>query len=150
MPVFDGLLEPKHDRAIASLLFTVAEWHTLAKLRMHTDLTLGWLQQCTTSFGTRIQQFQEYTCSFFETRELPSEEAARSRRQAKKAARNKKSGKAKQDTILNNSEERNAPKKKVFNLLMIKLHALGDNVRTIKMFGTSDSYSTQPVSLFLC
>ncbi|KAF8151063.1 hypothetical protein BJ912DRAFT_1071771 [Pholiota molesta] len=112
MPVFDGLLdEPEHDRDIASLLFTVAEWHALAKLRMHTDSTLGWLQQCTASLGRQLRRFQKHTCSFFDTRcdFTPSHYS----------------------------------KKKVFSLSLIKLHALGDYVRTIMMFGTSDSYSTQ-------
>lgn len=36
-------------------------------------------------------------------------------------------------------------KLKVFNLVTFKLHALGDYARTIRWFGTSDSYSTQPV-----
>ena len=34
---------------------------------------------------------------------------------------------------------------KTFNLQTSKLHALGDYVETIKMFGTTDSYSTQIV-----
>ena len=40
-------------------------------------------------------------------------------------------------------------RKKLFNLILIKLHALGDYVKTIKMFGTMDSYSTQPVWMLL-
>ncbi len=35
---------------------------------------------------------------------------------------------------------------KAFNLQTYKLHSLGDYVRTITMFGTTDSYSTQIVS----
>ena len=37
------------------------------------------------------------------------------------------------------------PKKKTFNLLTYKLHALGDYVQTICLFGSTDSYSTQIV-----
>ena len=40
-------------------------------------------------------------------------------------------------------------RKKNFNLILIKLHALGDYVKTIKMFGTMDSYSTQLVRMLL-
>lgn len=157
IPVFDGLLDPEHDKAISSLLFTMAEWHALAKLRMHTDLTLGWLHECTASLGTQLRRFQSYTCSFFDTRELPSEEAAR-RRKAKKAAPSTKpsrkekipTGETNQGPPSNVDSEpktlKAPPKKKLFNLVMIKLHALGDYVNTIKLFGTSDSYSTQPVS----
>ena len=140
MPVFDGLLPAEHDKDIQSLLFTTAEWHTLAKMRLHTDSTLAWLDESTKAFGKQIRHFQSYTCSFFDTRELPQEEAARSRRQKKKKG------------SINPSPLVPAPaapsagtKKKLFNLILIKLHALGDYVKTIKTFGTTDSYSTQPV-----
>ena len=128
--------------AVLDLLFTLAEWHALGKLRMHTDFSLSWLEQCTTTLGRQLRRFQSYTCSFFQTRELPKEEAARGRRQAKK------------QSTSNQKDKRATPaapaappssKLKVFNLVTFKLHALGDYVRTIRWFGTSDSYSTQPV-----
>jgi hypothetical protein len=147
MPVFDGLLPAKHNNDIQSLIFTTAEWHTLAKMRLHTDSTLAWLDESTKAFGKQIRRFQTHTCSFFDTRELPQEEAARSRRQKKMK-------------VSNNLTNPIAPapskatlsagtKKKVFNLILIKLHALGDYVKTIKTFGTTDSYSTQPVWILL-
>jgi hypothetical protein len=148
MPVFDGLLPAKHNNDIQSLLFTTAEWHTLAKMRLHTDSTLVWLDESTKAFGKQIRRFQSRTCSFFDTRELPQEEAARSRRQKKK----------KGSINLPNPSPLAPPstatpsagtKKKLFNLILIKLHALGDYVKTIKTFGTTDSYSTQPVWMFL-
>ncbi|CDO75447.1 hypothetical protein BN946_scf184823.g1 [Trametes cinnabarina] len=40
MPVFEGLLPLKDDETIADLLFELANWHALAKLRLHTDVTL--------------------------------------------------------------------------------------------------------------
>ena len=142
MPVFDGLLPAEHDNDIQLLLFTTAEWHTLAKMRLHTDSTLAWLDESTKAFRKQIRRFQSYTCNFFDTWELPQEEAARSRRQQKKKSTN----------LLNPSPLVPAPatpsagtKKKLFNLILIKLHALGDYVKTIKTFGTTDSYSTQPV-----
>jgi hypothetical protein len=149
MPVFDGLLPAEHDNDIQSLLFTTAEWHTLAKMRLHTDSTLAWLDESTKAFGKQIRRFQSYTCSFFDTQELPQEEAARSRRQKKKKG---------STSLPNQSSPAPAPstatatsagtKKKLFNLILIKLHALGDYVKTIKAFGTTDSYSTQPVWIF--
>ena len=39
------------------------------------------------------------------------------------------------------------PKRKLFNLLTYKLHSLSDYVRAVRWFGTTDSYSTQPVSI---
>ena len=118
------------------MLFTLAEWHALAKLRLHTDTTIGWLEQCTTNLGAQLRRFQKHTCSFFATKELPKEEAARGRR------RKKKTGSAAQPAPPAAS---GGPKTKLFNLIMYKLHALGDYVRMIKLFGTSDSYSTQAV-----
>ena len=38
---------------------------------------------------------------------------------------------------------------KTLNLQTYKLHALGDYTETIRQYGTTDSYSTQPVSHFL-
>ena len=55
MPVFDGLLPANHNNDIQSLLFTTAEWHTLAKMRLHTDSTLAWLDESTKAFGKQIQ-----------------------------------------------------------------------------------------------
>ena len=45
MPVFDGLLPANHNSNIQSLLFTTAEWHTLAKMHLHTDSMLAWLDE---------------------------------------------------------------------------------------------------------
>jgi hypothetical protein len=39
-------------------------------------------------------------------------------------------------------------KQKKFNLKTYKTHSLGDYVQTIRMYGTTDSYSTEPVSSF--
>ncbi|KAJ6619167.1 hypothetical protein B0H10DRAFT_1794003 [Mycena sp. CBHHK59/15] len=36
IPVFEGLLPEPHNNTVLNLLFTFAEWHVLAKLRMHT------------------------------------------------------------------------------------------------------------------
>ena len=51
---------------------------------MHTDSSLALLETLTTEFGSLMQNFQELTCSQFETKELPREAAARSRRGLKK------------------------------------------------------------------
>ena len=147
----------------------MAHWHGLAKLRMHTDVTLELLSQVTISFGTKIRAFQEKTCAAFSTHELERERAARVRRQdkIKKAAAGtntnaQKGGKATAETESNaqkgtkattktNSQPRKSSsgrQPKQFNLKSYKYHALGDYCNTIWRFGTTDSYSTQPVSLF--
>ena len=75
MPVFDGLLPANYNNDIQSLLFTSAEWHTLANICLHTDSMLAWLDESMKAFGKQIQHFQSHTCSFFDTQELPQEEA---------------------------------------------------------------------------
>jgi len=149
MPVFDGLLPAKHNNDIQSLLFTTAEWHTLAKLRLHTDSTLAWLDESTKAFGKEIRRFQSHTCSFFDTRELPQEEAARSRRQKKTKGSINLSNTSPLAPAQSTATSSAVTKKKLFNLILIKLHALGDYVKSIKTFGTTDSYSTQPVWILL-
>lgn len=137
IPVIEGLL-PEHNDAILDLLFTLAEWHTLAKLKLHTDTTVGLLGAVTKELGRLLRRFKRVTCAAFNTKELPSEEAARGRRQAKKAAAGKGKARATAKTTANIKE---------YSLLTYKLHSLGDYVSNILWFGTSDSYSTQPVSV---
>jgi hypothetical protein len=84
IPVFDGLLPEPHNTRVLKLLFNLAHWHGLAKLRMHTEPTLDMLSQATTSLGSRFRDFQEKTCTMFQTRELERERAARQRRQGKR------------------------------------------------------------------
>ena len=47
-----------------------------------------------------------------------------------------------------NSLHTGTRKTKTFNLQTYKLHALGDYVEQIRLYGTTDSYSTQPVSFY--
>ena len=61
------------------LLYRTAEWHGLAKLRMHTESSLALLESLTIEFGLLIQNFEDLTCSQFETTELPSKTAATER-----------------------------------------------------------------------
>ena len=62
------------------LLYRTAEWHGLARLRLHTESSLALLESLTTEFGLLVQNFQELTCSQFTTTELPPEAAAQERR----------------------------------------------------------------------
>lgn len=64
------------------LLFTVAHWHALAKLRQHTDLSLDILESLTIRLGQSLRDFQEKTCAAYDTKELKREEAARIKRTA--------------------------------------------------------------------
>jgi hypothetical protein len=110
------------------LLFTLAHWHGLAKMRLHTDETLKILDTLTMLLGSQLREFRKTTCAAYETFESPREANSRQRR-GKAASSGKKS--------------------KAFNLNTFKIHSLGDYVETIRRYGTTDSYSTEPVSQML-
>jgi hypothetical protein len=151
IPVFEGLLPTFHDTAVQDILFTLAYWHALAKLRMHTDSTLVLLRGATSSLGTLLRRFIKYTCSAFDTRELPTEVATRGRRQKRKQT-NKTDLQHDSTQPLVASQPsptaNSSAKKKHLNLMTYKLHALGDYVSQIMRFGTTDSYSTQRACTF--
>ena len=85
MPVFKGLLAEPHNTRLMKLLHRMAEWHSFAKLRLHTESTLSYLEMLTRELGQLMRQFWDKTCSQFETFELPWEAEACSRRQQSKA-----------------------------------------------------------------
>lgn len=141
--MFEDLFpDPLHNKTILDLLFVLADWHALAKLRLHSDSTIGHLRSATTILGNRLRHFVKHICPSFDTRELPKEEAARIRRKQKKSG-NKNTD---QPTSVTNPRPAQTIKTKILNLFTYKLHALGDYVPTILSFGTTDSYSTQTVS----
>jgi hypothetical protein len=70
IPVFEGLLESRHNRQLMKLLYRTAEWHALAKLRIHTDSSLTLLEKLTVEFGQLLRKFRDITCSTFSTVEL--------------------------------------------------------------------------------
>jgi hypothetical protein len=123
---------------VAELLFELATWHAFAKLRLHTESTLQSFEVSTSELGRILRRFRATTCEEFHTQELPSEEAARGRRRAARV-RNQTS-----------SSRRNVrgPRKRKLNLETFKLHALGHYVNAIRMYGTTDNYSTQLVRCY--
>jgi hypothetical protein len=103
------------------------------------------------SLGNSLRDFEQKTCSLFQTRELEREQAARQRRQQKVNKGKQESNGAQSKAAAPGNTTR---KPKSLNLKTYKLHALGDYVSTIRRYGTTDSYSTQtvsdqPVSTFL-
>src|ERR1700743_3521191 len=124
IPAFEGLLPDHFDKMLLRLLYRASEWHALAKLRMHTDLTLDLLGTVTREFGRLMRQFRDETLDKFNTVELPRETGTRQGGEC-------------------------SSKKKKLNLNTYKFHSLGDYVATIRLFGTTDSYSTQVVSSIL-
>ncbi|KAK7037071.1 hypothetical protein R3P38DRAFT_3480997 [Favolaschia claudopus] len=138
LPVIEGLLPDPHNDEIMDVVFSLAEWHTLAKLKMHTDTSVGWLRTATKELGRMLRRFQRVVCPYYDTRELPSEQAARGRRQAKKASQ----GKGKAPMVV-----RTSAKKKEYSMETYKMHGLGDYVPAIPWVGTTNSWSTQPGEL---
>jgi hypothetical protein len=156
------------------LLFTMAQWHGLAKLRMHHDLTLDVMDAVTSSLGVKLREFSKKTCPAFATRELRREYNARLRREAKKlASRHRQTTTS--DVYPLHATNQTSPSSenaatppatgnpqasgsrcgsqpngggrrfKTLNLNTYKFHSYGDYVATIRRYGTMDSYSTEPV-----
>ena len=107
----------------------MGHWHGLTKLHLHTDATLVIMDNATLSLGKALREFKTKTCSMFATQELQREVNAWNHKQAKKS------------TVVKASH-----KPKEFNMNTYKYHALGDITNTIREYGTTESYSTEPVS----
>ncbi|KIL55287.1 hypothetical protein M378DRAFT_173752, partial [Amanita muscaria Koide BX008] len=144
IPVFEQLLQPPHDKIVSTLLFELATWHAFAKLRLHTESSVRSLENSTQRFGKAIRHFRNVTCTTFITKELPSEQAARGRRVAALRAKQPMTSASTSTERVERSRVTVAnSKEKQFNLSTYKLHALGDYAYSIRMFGTTDSYTTQ-------
>jgi hypothetical protein len=104
---------------------------------MHTDHTLAIMDDITKQLGAQFRDFTQKTCVAFDTRELHRETEARKRRQQSKSQS--------QSTTC---PDKTGPIRKMFNLNTYKFHALGDYPDTIRRYGTTDSYSTEPVRSF--
>ena len=134
--MFAGLLPKPHNDGVLKLLFRLKHWHGLAKLRMHTDNTLCMLESVTDEVGKEIRQFVYETCSAYTTRELKHETECCMRAEVCKT------GGALASHPTEGSGGRQA---KTLSLCTYKLHALGDYAAHIRLFGTMDLFSTQPV-----
>lgn len=145
IPVFEGLLPQKYDMIVQKLLFEMATWHGLAKLRLHTDSTLTNLETSSTRLCDLLRKFKTEVCSAFITQELPSEEAARGRRKAAMTQKTAESEKAVREpkTLSGNN-----PKLRTFNMETYKLHGLPDVPAAIRAFGVTENTSTKNVWIF--
>lgn len=143
--MFECLLPEPFNTVILNLLFELATWHAFGKLRLHTETTLNDFDNSTTRLGKVLRKFRREVCGKFHTFDLPREAAARSRRKRTQA------GKGKQGQNKDASEGTGStPKQRTFNMSTYKLHSLGDYVRSIWLFGTTDNYSTQVVGTVAC
>ena len=131
IPCFEGLLPLQHNRTVLELLFELANWHALAKLRMHTDVTIDIFESATDHMYAAMRSFSTTTCAAYETLESDAEMASRIRRARVKNP--------------------DAPvdvrrKKKEFTVCdTFKYHHAQHLPRDIRRVGPSDGYSTQTV-----
>ena len=135
IPVFEQLFPPDHDDLVQTLLFHLAEWQALAKLRLHTEDSLALLDLALRRLGAQMRKFQQITWTASQAKELPKETA----RRVRKELADLQSGHWKMAV-------RSESLPKVFNIDTYKFHTLGDYGKTIRSFGTTDLYSTQVVS----
>ncbi|KAG1770346.1 hypothetical protein EV702DRAFT_1202394 [Suillus placidus] len=61
----------------SSLLYRFAQWHALAKLRIHSESTLDFLEETFKKLSRQLQKFRDCTCTAFSMVELLKEKAAR-------------------------------------------------------------------------
>jgi hypothetical protein len=54
----------------------MVHWHGLAKLQMHSDLTLDIMDELTSSVGCQFHEFKATVCSAYDTPELFQETLA--------------------------------------------------------------------------
>lgn len=113
---------------------------------MHSDLTLDVLDKLTTDIGVAIRFFSDEICPVYATYELPREMEARKRREAKKTSQNVEGTSSAAHPKV--KVQAKGPKMKTYNMNTYKHHSLGDYVDEIRERGTTDSYSTEPVSLY--
>lgn len=136
--MFECLLPEPFNTIILDLLFELATWHAFGKLRIHTEMTLNHFDNSTTRLGKILRKFYRDVCTKFHTFDLPQESAARARRRGQRAGK----GKQKENDPRSRGSAR---KQRTFNMSTYKLHALGDYVKSIWLFGTTDNYTTRVV-----
>ncbi|KAG8790272.1 hypothetical protein FRC12_012346 [Ceratobasidium sp. 428] len=136
-PAFKGLLPEKCDEQAQTVLYLFAQWHGLAKLRLHTESTLKPLKSVTTKFGDAMRRFGDLTKDL-DICETPKEFERRKRAGATRS----RSTKTKKSTLAK-EKDGDGRRKRTLNLSTYKFHAMGDYVHCIEQFGTCDSYSTQ-------
>ncbi|KAF7372464.1 C2H2-type domain-containing protein [Mycena venus] len=122
--VIEGLLPEPLNSMVMRMLFRLAEWHALAKLRMHTDDTLTRFDKSTVIIGRELRNFRDYTKANYATKELAGEVA-----------------------VAPVPPPPLPPTKgKFLNLDTYKFHAIGDYPSTVRFFGTTDSENSPTAS----
>jgi hypothetical protein len=131
--VFEGLLDEPLNGILLDTLYVLCFWHSLAKMRVHTESTLVIFEDATVALGWHVRRLTVAIDSVFQVKESQREYSARKKRAAKKAAPGA--------TAVPDSR-----KVVTLNLNTIKFHTIGYYPFYIRRHGTSDGTSTQIVS----
>jgi hypothetical protein len=131
IPAIEGLTADPHDSQITELLYQLATYHALAKLRIHTEDTLSCWESVIRQMTQSLRDFQATSTQSFKTKETTRERNARLKRTQGR---------------VNRVEDSGGTLEKTLNLNTIKFHMIVDGPSCVRKFGTLDSYSTQIVS----
>ncbi|KAJ3537255.1 hypothetical protein NM688_g6717 [Phlebia brevispora] len=130
IPVFEGLLPEPYNTHIQALLYSIAYFHCLAKMRLHTDTSVALLDHAYSVMASHLRHFHTVICPRFQTKETTREYTARMRAQANGTARGPV------------ATESSGRKPRSFNMSTIKMHLLGYYATYIPLYGTTDGYNT--------
>ncbi|KAH9010805.1 hypothetical protein EDB84DRAFT_1445518 [Lactarius hengduanensis] len=120
--MFCGSFPKACEKVILDLIFLLATWHALAKLRMHTTSSLSFFESVTKALGRVLRCFNNQVCPKYNTVDTPGEVAKKACREASKVAKG---------TGHNPGPKGSSDTKcgvRLFNLATYKLHALGHYV----------------------
>ncbi|KAI1784806.1 hypothetical protein LXA43DRAFT_1100996 [Ganoderma leucocontextum] len=128
---FENLLPRGDNNIVLDMVFDLAKWHALGKLRAQTSPTLDGLTATGIDVGKDVRLFSNKTCQRWVTLELPKESAARGLRKAR-------------------TRTAGAPlhrKVKSYSMTTYKYHSLADYTSAIRDFGSTDNFNTQTSEL---
>jgi hypothetical protein len=126
----------------------------MAKLRLHTETTDQDHENSTSRLGDQLRGFEKTVCPEYDTYDLPTEEAARSRRRTRISAAPPPthvyadSGSEEDEQMQKKAKTKVKRKIRRFNLDSYKLHSLGGYAKAIRQYGTTDNYNSQTVCVF--
>lgn len=83
IPMFESLFLSALEEILIYLLFELATWHALAKLRLHTELTIVALEHSTQHLGEAIRVFEGKLHAEYTAGELPGDDVLRAKGKAK-------------------------------------------------------------------
>ncbi|THH16116.1 hypothetical protein EUX98_g9355 [Antrodiella citrinella] len=136
IPCIEGLLPSPFNEDILDLLYVCNYWHSLAKMRMHTDSSLALFDHVTTALGNHLRYFERVTCPHFATKETQREYQTRIRAESRRNVQQPGVGPLASSGASGRRERK-------FQMKTIKAHSLGDYPNYIRENGTTDSYSTK-------